>query len=236
MVARIVTSAFALLVVLSIVVGREATGPAGPSAAVMRKHVEHLASDDMGGREAGRTTIGRAEEYIAAEMRKCGLRPLPGHDEMFIDIVLYSTDGDVETTVQVEGAGKSRTGRIGQDVRPFDFSENGERRAKVVFAGYGVTAPEYDYDDYAGLDVEDKFVLVLRHEPREDDPESNFDGTATTSHALFSAKAANAEEHGAAGMILVTDPLNHPPGDDLRVGGRLSLEPPQGPRRLQAPG
>jgi hypothetical protein len=229
LVARIATGAFALLVVISIVVGREASGPAGPSAAVMRKHVEYLASDDMGGREAGRTTIGRAEEYIAAEMRKYGLRPLPGHEDLFVDIVLYSTEGDIETAIRVEGAGKSRTGRIGRDVRPFGFSEDGERRAEVVFAGYGVTAAEYDHDDYDGLDVENKFVLVFRHEPRENDPDSNFDGTATTSHALFSTKAANAEEHGAAGMILVTDPLNHAPGDDLRVGGRLSLEPPQAP-------
>ncbi len=56
---------------------------------------------------------------------------------------------------------------------------------RVVFAGYGITAPEYHYDDYAGLDVKGKIVLVLRHEPQENDEQSVFAGKALTEHAAF---------------------------------------------------
>ena len=84
----------------------------------------------------------------------------------------------------------------------------------VVFAGYGITAPEYSYDDYAGLDVKGKVVLVLRHEPQESDPKSVFEGKTLTQHAQFAAKATNAKLHGAAGVILVTDRANHPGAAD----------------------
>ncbi len=59
----------------------------------------------------------------------------------------------------------------------------------MVFAGYGITAPEYNYDDYAGLDVKDKIVIVLRHEPQEFDEKSVFAGKVYTRHAQTEFKA-----------------------------------------------
>ena len=79
----------------------------------------------------------------------------------------------------------------------------------MVFAGYGITAPEYDYDDYAGLDVKDKIVLILRHEPQEFDEKSVFAGKVYTEHAQFASKASNAKMHGARGVILINDRANH---------------------------
>src|ERR1035441_7264602 len=90
----------------------------------------------------------------------------------------------------------------------------GRMAGSVVFAGYGITAPEYSYDDYAGLDVKGKVVLVLRHEPQESDPKSVFEGKTLTQHAQFAAKALNDKLHGAAGVILVTDRANHPGAAD----------------------
>ncbi len=92
---------------------------------------------------------------------------------------------------------------------PFNFSETGALSGAVVFAGYGITATEYGYDDYAGLDVKGKIVLVLRHEPQESDPKSVFEGKTLTQHAQFAAKATNAKLHGASGVILVADRANH---------------------------
>ena len=80
---------------------------------------------------------------------------------------------------------------------PFNFSQTGPLAGAVVFAGYGITAPEYHYDDYEGLDVKGKIVLVLRHEPQESDPKSVFEGKTFTQHAQFAAKATNAKIHGA---------------------------------------
>src|SRR5262249_34020020 len=100
----------------------------------------------------------------------------------------------------------------GDDFMPFSFSATGKLAGAVVFAGYGITAPEYHYDDYAGLDVKGKIVLVLRHEPQESDPASVFEGKTFTQPAQFASNATTAKIHGAAGVILINDVPN-PPGD-----------------------
>src|SRR6185312_10626024 len=83
--------------------------------------------------------------------------------------------------------------KISQDYVPLSFSASGTITAGPVFAGYGITAPEYKYDDYAGVDVKGKVVVVLRHEPQENDEKSVFSGTRLTSHAEIANKAINAK-------------------------------------------
>ena len=95
------------------------------------------------------------------------------------------------------------------DFIPLNISSSGKLAGAVVFAGYGITAPEYHYDDYAGLDVKGKIVLVLRHEPQENDEHSVFAGRNFTRHATFASKATNAKMHGAAGVILISDTAAH---------------------------
>ena len=191
----------------------------------LRRHVGYLASDEMMGRDTGSAGIARAEEYIAKELRGYGLKPLPGHDDFFLDFTLYADAYDLAgTSLEIELGERVRKGEAGSSFRPFPFTDEGEVEAPIVFAGYGITDPTRDYDDYDSLDVEGKLVLVLRHEPLENDPDSSFDGTSSTEHAFFENKAQNAREHGAAGMLLVTDPLHHDRTDDLRLGGSLSLE------------
>jgi hypothetical protein len=75
----------------------------------------------------------------------------------------------------------------------------------LVFVGYGITGKQEEYDDYAGIDVKDKIVIALRHEPQQDNPHSAFNGTKTSPLAPFTRKISNAYEHGAAGIIFVTD-------------------------------
>ncbi len=82
----------------------------------------------------------------------------------------------------------------GKEFVPYNFSARGKASGKVVFAGYGITAPEYNYDDYAGVDVRGKFVIVLAHEPQEYDDKSVFDGKVYTDHAQAYSKAANARK------------------------------------------
>ena len=208
--------------------------PAAPSDARdispsdLVRDVETLASDAYEGRETGEPGIARAEETIADAFRRAGLQPVPGWDGYFIDYTLYRLGyDDARTFVEMRIGGEILRGRSGEDFRPFPFSDEGTVEADVVFAGYGITAPEYEYDDYEGLAVEGKLVFVLRHEPREMDPLGAFDGEETTSHATFASKADNAKDHGAVGMILVTDPLNHERGDDLAASGGLLLAPPE---------
>jgi len=79
--------------------------------------------------------------------------------------------------------------------------------APVTFAGYGITAPEYGYDDYAGIDVKGRIVLVFDHEPQENDAQSVFNCAGFTGYATRRVKALNAERHGAIGILVADDPL-----------------------------
>ncbi len=197
------------------------------TAAEMRAHVTYLASDDLDGRETGTPGIAAAERYIAGELARSGLKPLPGRETFFVDFVLYRHTYDPTTTALAFARGEERTtADLGVGFRPFWFSRIGRAEARVVFAGYGITAPEHGWDDYEGLDARGRIVLVLRHEPAHDEPASRFAGKEYTRHALFVTKARNALAHGAAGLILFTDPASSESGaDDLRVSGNLSLDP-----------
>ncbi|MFP4384682.1 MAG: M28 family peptidase [Spirochaetia bacterium] len=172
----------------------------------LTQRVEVLASDEYGGRMVGTGGIRKAEKYIASEFRRLELRTLPGLDSYFQTFTLYRSGFDYSNTY-LKAA--ESTYRGGGDVVPFSFSGSTKSEQETIFAGYGITAPEYGYDDYAGLDAEGKIVFIFRHEPGEKDPSSPFDGTEHSEYATFASKAENAFSHGAAGLILITDPLNH---------------------------
>jgi hypothetical protein len=202
----------------------------GISSEVLEAHVAHLASDELAGRGTLEAGSIQAARYIAQHFEAAGLHPLPGDGDLLQDIELFQVGFDEEGTVVELGIGSDRRALpLGMDFRPFGFSDTGSVAAPVVFAGYGITSTEHGWDDYAGLDVDGKLVLLLRHEPHENDPDSAFGGTANTEHAQFTRKARNAAAHGALGMLLVTDPKHHSGGDDFRVGRNLRLEPPKAP-------
>ena len=92
----------------------------------------------------------------------------------------------------------------------------------MVFAGFGITAPRWQYDDYDG-DVKGKIVLVLDHEPGERDPKSPFEGVVTAEPAAAWRKALAAQEKGAVGILFVSDVHNHPGAGELRAGGAQLL-------------
>lgn len=194
----------------------------------LREHVEFLASDETRGRFIGTDGIESVEAYIAGQFQRYGLSRLPGEEDFFLEFSLHSQSIDRRrTTIEVLEAGKPVSGTIGKDFRPFPFSSFDEKTAELVFAGYGITAREYGYDDYEDLDVDGKIVLIMRHEPEENQEDGKFEGGRHSSHALFRNKAENALKHGAVGMLLYTDPLHHPDNDDLRVRPVLSFDLPQ---------
>ena len=99
----------------------------------------------------------------------------------------------------------------------------------VVFAGYGITAPELDYDDYQGIDAHNKVVLIFDHEPQENDANSMFNGTGNTRYATTRVKVLNAQAHGAAGVLIVAEPnRKHPSNQEriARIGGSVTRAVP----------
>jgi Zn-dependent M28 family amino/carboxypeptidase len=185
------------------------------------EHIKYLASADMRGRATGSPELEKAADYIAAQFRAIGLQPVD-HKSYFqaFEVTTNARMGRGNRFESVE-SGKTIGLKAGEDFIPFNFSSHGKISGSVVFAGYGITAPEYNYDDYAGLDVKDKLVLILRHEPQEFDEKSVFAGKVYTEHAQFYSKAVNAKMHGARGVILINDIFNHrTESDQLEKFGR----------------
>lgn len=183
-------------------------------------HVRYLASPELKGRATGSPEIEKAAHYIAKQFKEDGLRPLDKEGYVQPFPVTTSAKLGKSNSFHASGIGKPLSLKLQQDFVPFNFSARGKFEGGVVFAGYGITAPEYNYDDYAGLDANGKFVVVLRHEPQEFDDKSVFAGKVYTQHAQFFSKASNAKAHGALGVILLNDLAAHSnDGDALEVFG-----------------
>lgn len=175
---------------------------------LMARHIGFLASDSMKGRNTPSPELDQAAEYIAAEFSSLGIGPVGG--VRFQEVPLHTKSLDQQGCLfTMTRDGETRDFKLRTDYTPFDLTADTLVQAPLVFAGYGITAPEYGYDDYRDLDVKGEIVLVMKHEPGEKDSLSRFDGVKETRHSLMATKMENARNHGAAGLLLVTDPLNH---------------------------
>ena len=188
------------------------THAAAPPGFESERYVEHvrvLASPEMKGRGTGSPELEKAAGYIAKQFQTIGLKPLNGKGYMQPFPVTTNARLGKTNRMRYRLDEKSRPKDFSKQAVPFNFSSGGRFSGTLVFAGYGITAKEYAYDDYEGLDVKDKFVVILRHEPQEFDEKSPFSGKVYTEHSQFFSKATNAKLHGARGVILVNDTHNH---------------------------
>jgi hypothetical protein len=168
------------------------------------EHVKYLASGELRGRGTGTPGLEKAADYIARQFKSYGLEPAGGSYFQKFPVTTQARMGS-GNQMQVRDGKEKRTLKLNDDFLPFNFSSAGKVAGTLVFAGYGITAPEYNFDDYAGLDVKDKIVLLMRREPQENDEKSVFAGKALTRHAQFDSKASNAKMRGARAVILLTD-------------------------------
>ncbi len=171
-----------------------------------RGHVEVLASEKLGGREAGSDGERLAADYIAAQLARIGARPLPGRSDMFHQFEFVAGSRDGGTTLSLPSG-------AGTPVRALSFSEDGTVEGEIVFAGYGIVTPEtqnFGYDSYAGLDVKDKIVLVLRYSPEDADVETK---AALLRYSDLRYKANAARQRGAKAMLVVTGPRSPNAGE-----------------------
>ena len=165
-------------------------------------HVRYLASPELKGRATGSPGLEKAAHYIAAQFKSFGLSPT----ELPFPVTLGAHLGS-KNRLKFKEVSETRTLQSGKDFLPLSFSSSGELHSTVVFAGFGITDKKANYDDYDGIDVTGKFVLILRHEPKENPHQE---------HVSFADKAVNAKMHGARGVILVNDTDHHDgSADDL---------------------
>ena len=179
--------------------------------------VKYLASPELRGRLTGSPELEKAAAFIAGKFKEFGIKPADGKNYLQPFEVTANSKLGKANHFQVTENGKTIHLKCPEDYIPLHFSPSARAEAGVVFAGYGITAPELNYDDYAGIDVKGKVVLILRHEPQEFDEKSKFGGRQFTPHAQFASKASNAKMHGAAGVILINDTANHKSDADSLV-------------------
>jgi Tol biopolymer transport system component len=187
------------------------------TAAGLRENVEYLASDDLEGRFTGTKGAKKAGEYIAKQFKSVGLQPLGDKGKYFQEFP-FTSGVKVEkkkNKLKVTTAGGQEIEfEVDEDFRPLAFTENAEVEGDVVFAGYGLRVPgdmETGYDSYAGLDVKDKIVVVLRYVPEDAETERR---QALNVYAGLRYKAMQARENGARALLVVTGP-NSPNAGEL---------------------
>lgn len=186
-------------------------------------HVKFLSSEGMRGRPTGSPELEKAAAYIAKQFKAAGLQSLDG--KSYLQAFPVTTNAKLGTAnhFAYTDGGKTRELKFEDEFIPFNFSSRSKISGSVVFAGYGITAREYNYDDYEGVDVKDKIVLILRHEPQEFDEGSVFSGKIYTEHAQYFSKVINAKNHGALGVIMINDRANHrADADQLESFGRTA--------------
>jgi hypothetical protein len=197
-----------------------------------RGHVEALASDGFDGRLTGSAGERLAGDYIVTQLKKIGARPLPGHDDFRLPFEFTAGTRDGGSSISIASgtsvaagveSGSSQGFKSRADVQALSFSDNAEVTAPIVFAGYGLVVPDsqdFGYDSYAGLDVKDKAVLVLRYFP--EDAEVKTRGILAR-YSDLRYKAMAARQHGAKAMLVVTGPHSPNAGETIPMSFDTAL-------------
>jgi hypothetical protein len=233
---RLLPAAIGLLAVCALTARIGAAGPASPGGSAapqgaaapgeeritaegLRKQLMFLASPEFEGREAAERGGRAAARYLALEFARAGLKPIgPAHSALDAAAPSYYQPFKVyrhrwsadKTSLEVRRKGPAETVRtylLGAEFSPDQFVGNAEVTGALVFAGYGITAPELGHDDYAGLDVRGKVVLAFDHEPQEGRDDSPWGGRVHTRHAAIDLKARNAQKRGAVALLVMPEPL-----------------------------
>ncbi|MDE2882530.1 MAG: M28 family peptidase [Acidobacteriota bacterium] len=197
------------------------------TAADLRADLFFLASDGMQGRLSETPENRLAAEFVASRFARAGLEPPGGsffHEYRLAHAALGNGNrlevvGEVVRTVQLR-----------EGFYPQRFSPSAEAEGALAFAGFGIQAPAYGWDDWEDADLSGRIALILDHEPGEADPASLFDGLVTSEASRAFRKAVAAAGAGAAGVLFVRDIHQHPGDFDFAASAASAWPDP--PRRV----
>ncbi len=211
-----------LLTLLALTFLSVAAAPAIPYADPRRflDDIKALTAPAMEGRGAGSKGLTRAEHLIEKRYKSLGLEPAGTNSYLHPFTVITGAQLKGKNSFAVLTGDRKVELKAKQDFVPFSFSASGSAHGPLVFAGYGISADEFHYDDYAGIDVKDKIVVVLRYEPPSFGEKSGNQGM--TQHSQLVSKAINARNHGAKALVLVNGKLGDGEEDLLTRFGSVS--------------
>ena len=182
----------------------------------LRADLTFLASDQLEGRMSLERGSEIAVQFIAAEFAKARLTPTQAGSYLQpVPLIEYLPDVP-QTQLVLRRDGKEQRYEFLKHFIGF-FPREVAATAPVVFAGYGITSPQFNYDDYAGFDARGKIVLIFDHEPQENDPDSIFNGIGNTTASNVRLKVLNAQRHGAVGVLIVAEPNRKHPSNLERL-------------------
>ncbi|ADT68529.1 Glutamate carboxypeptidase II [Pseudoalteromonas issachenkonii] len=175
------------------------------------KHVKVLASDEFGGRAPSSEGEKLTLDYLTKEFTALGFEPGNG-DSFFQEVPLVSLEADSDMVLNIGGKDYQYKKDMVMGSSRISAQE-GIENSELVFVGYGVNAPEYNWNDYEGLDVKGKTVVMLVNDPgfATKDP-ALFTGDAMTYYGRWTYKYEEASRQGAAGAIIIheTAPASYP--------------------------
>ncbi|MGC8917513.1 MAG: M20/M25/M40 family metallo-hydrolase [Thermoanaerobaculum sp.] len=188
-----------------------ASGADAADLASLKHDVYFLASSGLEGRRAGSVGAEVAARFIAQRFAALGLSPA-GEDGSFFQSFTFVANVTAGPGNALRFSGSLDHQAQREEFEPLAFSASGQVEAEVVFAGYGITAPDVGYDDYQGLDVKGKAVLLLRFSPAGDDPNSPF-----APYLPLRRKVSDAVAKGAAAVLIATGPASRESGEPVKV-------------------
>src|SRR6266498_4316212 len=185
-----------------------------PSVDRLRQHVSYLASDALEGRRTGTPGANDASHYIAGEFARMGLRPATPTARApktrgealsrFLQRFPYVAGVELgKDNLMSSSLSDSATLRIGEDWMPLGLSANGRVEAPAIFVGYGITAAELNYDDYAGTDVAGKIAIALSGTADGDNPHGQF-----ARYEDVRWKAIAARNAGVKALLIIANEKN----------------------------
>jgi len=179
------------------------------------EYIKVLASDAMLGRKSGEPGGQMAAEYIASKLKEWGIEAAGPKGSYFQDMTYEYYEAERGATLGIIAHNKTREFVYGEDWRQQRYSGSGTFGAGIVFVGYGISAPQKDYDDYSGVNVRDKLVLFSTDMPRRFEEKLR-------EEAQFQKRVKAAQEHGARGVLTFRSELQ-PAGGIFRGGLRKEI-------------
>ncbi len=196
----------------------------------LRADLDFLASDPLEGRMSLQPGDDAAAQWVASDFAKAGLKPASeGSFFQYVPLVEFRNDRE-NSFIRINDKQYKFPDAYGAFYKDVDVT------APVVFAGFGITAPELNYDDYQNIDAKGKIVLIFDHEPQETDSRSIFNGTGNTRYATTRVKVLNAQSHGAIGVLIVAEPNRKHPSNQqraARIGGSITRAVPLPSQSIQ---
>ena len=209
----------ATAIALTAVPALAATTSGGISAQRLSDVDKFISTDAFEGRGPATRAETKTINYVADQMRQIGLKPggdrVNGQRSWFQNVPLLKADWAADPVVTIQGPGGAMHLTQGNEIA-VKAPLNGQSQirinnAPIVFAGYGVSAPERNWDDFKGQDVRGKIIVVLINDPDFEGGEGDFGGKAMTYYGRWTYKYEEAAKRGAAGVLIVheTDPASY---------------------------